>query len=287
MLLVLSAGSVADPLRARLRQAGFVWQERLDDAVRVLRALTLRGVRPAAQAAAEPVAGAVADLLAALPEGTLTASQARSLVAAAGVAVAEEAVVHDAETAADAAARLGWPVVLKALVRDLSHKSDQGGVRLDLRDSDAVRATAAGFRARFGADLEAVLVQRQIAGVAELIVGTVWDDALGPFVLVGAGGIFAELFDDTRIAPAPVAATEAAALVAGLRLWPVLQGARGRPPADLAAAVNAIVAVGHLAAALGPRLAELDINPLILGSEGAVAVDVRTRLGHAPQGEAA
>jgi hypothetical protein len=67
----------------------------------------------------------------------------------------------------------------------------------------------------------------------------------------------------------------------------VLQGARGRPPADLAAAVNAIVAVGHLAAALGPRLAELDINPLILGSEGAVAVDVRTRLGHAPQGEAA
>ena len=287
VLLVLSAGSVADPLRARLRQAGFVWHERLDDAMRVLRALTLRGQPPAAPLAAPPVAGAVAGLLASLPEGQLTAPQARMLALAAGVAVAEEAVVHDAEAAADAAERLGWPVVLKALVRDLSHKSDQGGVRLNLRDGDAVRATVAEFRGRFGADLEAVLVQAQIAGLAELIVGAVWDEALGPFVLLGAGGIFAELFDDTSVAPAPVAPAQATALMAGLRLWPVLQGARGRPPADLAAAVNAIAAVGRLAAALGPRLAELDINPMILGTEGAVAVDVRARLGRARQGEAA
>ncbi len=287
VLLVLSAGSVADPLRERLRHAGFAWHERLDDAMRVLRVLTERGLPPAAQTAAVPVAGAIADLLAALPAGELTAPQARMLAVAAGIVVAEEAVVHNAEAAADAAERFGWPVVLKALVRDLSHKSDRGGVRLDLRDSDVVRATVAEFGGRFGADLEAVLVQPQIAGVAELIVGAVWDDALGPFVLVGAGGIFAELFDDTSVAPAPVAPAEAAALLAKLRLWPVLQGARGRPPADWAAAVNAIEAVGRLAAALGPRLAELDINPLILRNEGAVAVDVRARLGRAPQGEAA
>ena len=287
VLLVLSAGSVADMLRARLRRAGFVWHERLDDAVRVLRALAGRGAARTEHADAIPVTGAVADLLAGLPEGSLTALQAGQLVAAAGVAVVEGAAVHDAEAAVAAAERFGWPVVAKALVSDLAHKSDHGGVRLDLRHRDDVDAAVTGFQARFGAALKAVLVQPQIAGVAELIVGTVWDDALGPFVLVGGGGIFAELHDDTAVTQAPVSPAAAAALLTGLRLWPVLQGARGRPSADLAWAVDAIVAVGQLAAALGPRLAELDINPLILRSDGAVAVDVRARLGRAPHGEAA
>jgi acetyl-CoA synthetase (ADP-forming) len=203
------------------------------------------------------------------------------------VAIVEDAVVHDAEAAVAVAERFGWPVVAKALVSDLVHKSDHGGVRLDLRDGDAVRAAVTGFQVRFGAGLEAVLLQPQIAGVAELIVGTVWDDALGPFVLVGAGGVFAELHNDTVATQAPVAPATAAALLAGLRLWPVLQGARGRPPADLARAVDAIVAVGQLAAALGPRLAELDINPLILRTDGAVAVDIRASFGRTLHGEAA
>jgi acetyl-CoA synthetase (ADP-forming) len=287
VLLVLAASSVADPLRAKLRQSGFVWHDRLDDAVRVLRALTKRGAPRAAPAAVIPIMDPVAKLLADWPEGNLTAPQVRKLVAAAGVAIVEDAVVHDAEAAVAVAERFGWPVVAKALVSDLVHKSDHGGVRLDLRDGDAVRAAVTGFQVRFGAGLEAVLLQPQIAGVAELIVGTVWDDALGPFVLVGAGGVFAELHNDTVATQAPVAPATAAALLAGLRLWPVLQGARGRPPADLARAVDAIVAVGQLAAALGPRLAELDINPLILRTDGAVAVDIRASFGRTLHGEAA
>ena len=123
-------------------------------------------------------------------------------------------------------------------------------------------------------------------GVAELIVGSIWDDGFGSLVLVGSGGVFAELFDDVRIAPAPLSRSGAEALVRALRIWPILDGARGRPKADVAAAVEVIISVGRLAAALGPRLAELDINPLIVRAEGcgAAAVDARARLGE-PRGE--
>jgi acyl-CoA synthetase (NDP forming) len=125
-----------------------------------------------------------------------------------------------------------------------------------------------------------VLIQAQATGMAELILGTVWDAAFGAFVLVGSGGVFAELFDDAGLAPAPVTRDGAAALLERLKLWPVLQGARGRAKADVAAAIDAVVAIGWIAAELGPRLAELDINPLILRAEGkgAVAVDARAHL---------
>jgi len=133
---------------------------------------------------------------------------------------------------------------------------------------------------RFGEHMEGVLIQAQATGTAELILGTVSDAGFGPFVLVGSGGIFAELFDDAGLAPAPVTPEGAAALLAGLKIWPILQGARGRAKADIKAAIDAVVAIGWLAAELGPRLAELDINPLILRVEGqgVVAVDVRARL---------
>jgi acyl-CoA synthetase (NDP forming) len=178
VLLVLAAGSVADALRVRLRQARFVWHDRLDDALRVLRALADHALPPRAPPVVEAVVG--------LPD---LPTDPRPLVAAAGVPVVDELLALDA--AADAGARLGWPAVLKAQVRDLSHKSDRGGVRLDVRDRGAALQTVADFQVRFGDELQGVLVQPQVAGVAELIVGTVCDDALGPFVLVGAGGVFA------------------------------------------------------------------------------------------------
>lgn len=130
---------------------------------------------------------------------------------------------------------------------------------------------------RLGQLMEGVLIQAQETGMAELILGALWDTAFGPFVLVGSGGIFAEFLEDTSLAPAPVTREGAVALLEGLKIWPILQGARGRAKADVAAAIDAVVAIGWLAAELGSQLAELDINPLILRAEGkgAIAVDAR------------
>ncbi|PWC44936.1 acetate--CoA ligase [Azospirillum sp. TSO22-1] len=280
VLLVLSAGSVADGLRATLRDAGYPYHNRLDDALRVLRGLADRADAPSAPGPAEPPDARLAAALAALPDGPLTAPEARTLVEAAGIPVAGEAVAASADAAVVAAQRFGWPVVLKLVSRTVSHKSDRGGVRLGLTGADAVRAAFHDLAAAFGTDFEGALVQPQVQGVAELIVGTLWDDAYGPFVLVGSGGLFAELLDDTRVAPAPLDAARAEALLGGLKVWPVLNGARGRPKADIGAAVATIVAAGRLAAALGPRLRELDVNPLILRADGqgGLAVDARARL---------
>ena len=125
-----------------------------------------------------------------------------------------------------------------------------------------------------------VNTRARLALTASFAMGALWDTAFGPFVLVGSGGIFAELFEDTSLAPAPVTREGAVALLEGLKIWPVLQGARGRAKTDVAAAIDAVVAIGWLAAELGPQLLELDINPLILRAEGkgAIAVDARARL---------
>ena len=280
-LLVLSAGRVADPVRQTLRESGSSFCDRLDDALRVLRGLADYAEAPPSRpevfrrpSAMEAVAGLR------LPAGALNADDALRLVMAAGVPVIEGASCSSEETAIAAAATIGYPVVAKAVGRTIVHKSDRGGVRLGLADEAGLRAAFRDMTGRFGEHMEGVLIQAQATGTAELILGTVWDAGFGPFVLVGSGGIFAELFDDAGLAPAPVTPEGAAALLAGLKIWPILQGARGRAKADIKAAIDAVVAIGWLAAELGPRLAELDINPLILRVEGqgVVAVDARARL---------
>ena len=280
-LLVLSAGSVADPIRQTLREVGAAFCDRLDDALRVLRGLADYAATPPPGPAVPrrpELSDAVAKLR--LPVDSLNAEDALQLVAAAGVPIVAGALCTNEESAVAAAATIGYPVVAKAVGRKIVHKSDHGGVRLDLADEAGVRAAFHGMAVRFGDIMEGVLIQAQANGTAELILGAVWDTAFGPFVLVGSGGIFAELFEDTNLAPAPVTHERAVALLEGLKIWPILQGARGRARADVAAAIDAVVAIGQLAAELGPRLAELDINPLILRAEGkgAVAVDARARL---------
>ena len=279
-LLVLSAGSVADPIRRALRDEGSAFCDRLDDALRVLRGLADYADAPPPRRAAYPrpdAMEAVASLR--LAAGALNANDALRLVAAAGVPIVPGALCHDEESTAAAAVKIGYPVVAKAAGRTIAHKSDYGGLRLGLADEASVRAAFRDMMGRFGEQMEGMLIQAQAIGVAELILGTVWDAAFGAFVLVGSGGVFAELFDDASLAPAPVTREGAAVLLTGLKIWPVLQGARGRAKADIKAVIDAIIAVSLLAAQLGPRLAELDINPLILRAEGqgAVAVDARAR----------
>ncbi len=199
-----------------------------------------------------------------------------------------ERLARSAEAAVAAAEAIGWPVALKGVSRAVVHKSDLGLVRLNLADAAALRAAFGGIaealdRAAPGS-MEGVLVQEMArGGVAELILGARHDPGFGPMVMVGLGGVLVEVLRDVQLAPAPLAPEDAAAMLRRLRLWPVLAGVRGQPPADVAAAAEALVRLSWLAADLGPRLAELDLNPLILraAGRGAVAVDGRAMLRRA------
>jgi acetyl-CoA synthetase (ADP-forming) len=187
------------------------------------------------------------------------------------------------------AARLGFPVALKAVSRQIAHKSDVGAVRLDLATPDAVRAAAEEMAHALtvstpDAALEGFSVQEMVRGEAEVIVGARRDPHFGPIAMVGLGGIAVEILKDVVVAPAPLSPDRARAMLAALRVAPLLAGARGRPPLDVDAIVDALVRLSWLAADLGPRLTDLEVNPLIVrrAGGGAVAVDGRGTLADIP-----
>jgi acetate---CoA ligase (ADP-forming) len=185
--------------------------------------------------------------------------------------------VPDAAAAVAAAEALGYPVVVKAVGPALAHKSELGAVALGLRDAASVEAAAR----RVAGLGDALLVEPMVQdGVAELIVGVSRDRQLGPCLVVGAGGVLVELLDDLTLLLLPTTEEEVRAAVMGLRTAPLLQGFRGRPAGDLDATVAAALAVARFAEAHAGRLAELDVNPLIVrpAGKGAVAADVLVRL---------
>jgi acetate---CoA ligase (ADP-forming) len=205
--------------------------------------------------------------------------ESRSLLRAAGLRFPPAERVAGADAAAAAASRIGYPVTVKAL--GLLHKSDVGGVVLGLTDAPAVRAAMCDVGRRLaphGYLVEKMMVEA--AGAVELIVGVRRDRRFGPVVMVGAGGIFTELLRDTVSALAPIDTATAKALLGRLRAAPLLRGTRGRPPVDLEAAAAAVVTVSQLAAA-HPEISELEVNPLLASSSGAVALDARVVLSGA------
>jgi len=222
----------------------------------------------------------------------LTGSEVASLLHACGLLVAREMAVATPQAAAEAAAGIGFPVVLKAVCRDLVHKSDVGAVRLGLESPAAVE-TAAGemaaalARSAATVHLEGFVVQETVRGEAEVIIGARRDPLFGPVVMVGLGGIAVEIWKDVALAPAPVSAARARAMLASLVAAPLFTGGRGRPPLDLDAIVDAVVRISWLAVDLGPRLVDLEVNPLIVrrAGGGAVVVDGRGTLTNTSQKE--
>jgi acetate---CoA ligase (ADP-forming) len=170
-----------------------------------------------------------------------------------------------------AAADIGYPVVIKTDEPGIAHKSDVGGVQLGLGDPGAAGAAYDDLATRLG---PRVLVCETAAPGTELALGIVRDAALGPMLVVSAGGLLVEIFSERAVVLPPVTRTHALAILARLRISAILAGARGQPPADLDAAAAAIVALSRLALDLGDTLDALDINPLICGPTGAVAADV-------------
>ena len=174
-----------------------------------------------------------------------------------------------------AAAELGYPVVLKAL--GLSHKSDAGGVALDLRDADELLAALARMTAALAPSGYVVEQMVSEPGAAEVIIGCRRDPRFGPLVVVGLGGIYAEVLRDVAVALAPAEADELEALVRTLRGASLLTGARGRPPLDIAGLAQAAAALSRLAAE-HPEIAEIEVNPLLVTVSGVVGLDARVVL---------
>ncbi|MET0735543.1 MAG: acetate--CoA ligase family protein [Microbacterium sp.] len=202
---------------------------------------------------------------------------AKELLASYGVPTVEEAAVSGADEASAVARRLGHPVVLKLLSSEVAHKSDIGGVHLGLADDAAVRAAAEAILAvarDHGLSDARIVVQRAVDGQHELILGMSADPTFGPVVVVGMGGVFAELLSDVRLAVAPVGEAEARRMLEGLRGIGVLRGLRGTPPMNEPEVVDAIVAFSRLAHDLGDAVVSIDVNPLLIDREGhPVAVD--------------
>jgi acyl-CoA synthetase (NDP forming) len=159
------------------------------------------------------------------------------------------------------AAQLAAPVVLKADVAGLVHKSDAGAVQLDLHGGDEVRAGYRALAERFGTRMSAAVIQPMITGGTEVIIGVVQEPVFGPLVVFGLGGVATDVLSDRSARLTPLTDTGAAALIRSVRAAPLLLGHRGTPPADLAALQNTLLRVSRLADDL-PQVAELDLNPV-------------------------
>ena len=209
--------------------------------------------------------------------GWLSPDQTAELLECYGIPLVRTQLVASEEAAVDAAVKLGGPVVLKADVPGLIHKTDAGAVQLDLHGPDEVRAGYRALAGRFGAGMSAVLVQPMVAGGTEVIIGVVQEPVFGPLVVFGLGGVATDVLGDRSARLTPLTNTDAAALVRSIRAAPLLLGHRGTPAADLAALQDILLRVSRLADDL-PQVTELDLNPVIARPDGAHVVDTRVRI---------
>jgi acetate---CoA ligase (ADP-forming) len=193
-----------------------------------------------------------------------------ALLAEYGIATAPATAANDKAGVLDVAESIGYPVVLKTADPAIAHKSDVRGVILGIPGPAELARAYADLSARLGPP---VLVCKNLPGGTELAVGIAPDPDLGPLIVVGAGGVLVELLADRAVALPPVDERTARQMIGELRVRKLLSGIRGAPPADLDAAARAVTSISALAVDLGDRLLALDVNPLICGPDGAVAVD--------------
>ncbi|WNV12413.1 acetate--CoA ligase family protein [Tardiphaga sp. 709] len=232
---------------------------------------------------AEPVATAAPaqnDLAEHLTAPALSEYDSKTLLQIAGVALPGEVLVTDRSALNAAIAEIGFPLVMKIQSRDIPHKSEVGGVRVNITTKNEAAAaydalTASARQHRPQAALQGVLVSPMARKGVEIIVGTLLDETFGPMVMVGLGGVTAELFKDVVYRPAPVSADEAASMLGVLKAAPLLNGFRGTAKADVSAAAELIAQISQLAAQFEGEIAEIELNPLLVhpAGEGVTIVD--------------
>lgn len=250
--------------------------------------LRLRRLRERDGVNLAPQAALAADPAPHAADGFLSEAASLALLADNGLAVIEHAVCRTADEAVAAWRRIGAPVALKACSAQLPHKSEHGLVALGLND-EAVLRTAFSHQAQTLGKLDvrdgAWLVARMRRGLHECALGARVDPVLGPVVMIGSGGKYVEALRDVAVLMPPFDAAQVIEKLRGLRIGALLQGVRGDPPADVEALARQAVALGDYALAAGPRLASVDINPVMVGAvgQGAVAVDALVELHPASQ----
>ena len=221
----------------------------------------------------------------------LSEVDSKALLRAYGMRTPRERLARSAAEAARVARGLGFPVVLKAAGAELTHKSDAGGVLLDVRTAAAVRQGYGAVlrnvaRKAKGAAVDGVLVAEQAAGDLELVIGASRDPEMGPVVMFGSGGAALELYRDVAFAAPTLDEADAEALIARTRAARLMDGYRGAPALDRKAAARALVAVSRLACDLGRRLESIDVNPFVLRPRGGVALDALVVLAGAGRDDA-
>jgi len=205
-----------------------------------------------------------------------------TVLRAVGISFAAMELTTPADAVA-AAERMGYPLVAKAVAPDIVHKSDVGGVILGLASADAVAAavdTLVDRMQAIGARLDGILLQREVRGGIEALVGVTTDPTFGPLVVCGLGGVLVELLRDVSFCLTPVSDIDAAEMLAKLRASQLLDGYRGAPAGDREALLSVIMRVSALVEIV-PELRELDLNPVkvLAPGNGAVVVDGRIRIG--------
>jgi len=266
--LILLCARAPDDVRARLNAMGFPVVEGIDAACATVAALLRFGARDAERAAAPAIARAPLA-----GEAFATEASAKAVLAEAGLPVPREAIARSFGEALAAAREMGFPLVLKIVSPDIAHKTEVGGVFVGVRSEAQLREEYDQLLARValkapGARIAGMLVAQMVQGGVELILGTKKDPVFGPMVMVGLGGIFAEIFKDVALQPAPVDEAQASAMLRSLKAFPLLDGARGRPKADVQAAAKAIAALSRFAVRHAESVSEIDINPLVVLEQG-------------------
>jgi len=263
-----------------MREAGIPYLRSAEPAVDAVAALVRYAEARRNWLSDQPARQAITLPKLALPagRGPVASLEGQALLQQCGVQTAAARLATTAEEAVTAAQALGYPVVLKIESPDILHKTEAQGVALQLRDAAAVRSAYATLLAnakQYNADarVAGVLVQAMAQGDVELVIGLKRDPTFGPVVMVGLGGVLIEVFKDVVFRAAPVTEAEALRMLDELRSRVVLDGVRGKPPVNKRAIAQMVSAVSRLGAATGARLAELDLNPVLAGAQGATAVD--------------
>jgi acetyltransferase len=272
---------LSDEQLALHQAAGFPFLQGIEPTIRALGGLWFHAARR----------GRLPAMPAPAPPSDLSPAKLPATLARYGIALPRSEAVANALEAASAAERIGFPVALKIRSRDILHKTEVGGVALDLQNRHAVQAAAEALTASVraaqpSARIEGFLVQEMVDGV-ETIVGARSDPFYGPLLLIGSGGVLVELVNDTALRLLPVSSEDVGTMIDGLRLARRLSGFRGRPEADRAALEAAALALGRFFLDHCARVREIEINPLIVRDRrpteskpvkptmGAIAVDVR------------
>jgi acetyltransferase len=221
-----------------------------------------------------------------LGQTNLDLSLARRALAAAGIRYNGSSVAVDEDAAVRLAEEMGYPVVLKLVSPDVVHKSDVGGVVLDVTGAEAVREACGRIRERVeahqpGARITGFVVEEQVSGT-EIIVGVSRDPGFGPLLMVGMGGVFVEVYKDVAFRLLPLERADALEMIDEIRAQPLLDGARGRPRLDREELAEILLRISALVQAV-PDIREIDVNPLVITERGLVSIDARVVLDGAPQ----